>query len=81
MIRSLQTGRELGEWSVWKGILKGEREVEGMGADFRNLCKRAVGLGENTSFWKDLWVGEKTFEVRLGGREGNGVGSEGGGAW
>ncbi|KAJ9566895.1 hypothetical protein OSB04_002861 [Centaurea solstitialis] len=50
-------GCGVGRTSVWGGIVKVYRELEGMGIDLANSVGVEVGSGVSTSFWKDTWVG------------------------
>ncbi|GJT73341.1 RNA-directed DNA polymerase, eukaryota [Tanacetum coccineum] len=44
--------------SLWSSIIKEVNILKSQGLDFFSHCKIRVGNGRNTSFWKDLWIGD-----------------------
>nr|GEZ52071.1 RNA-directed DNA polymerase, eukaryota, reverse transcriptase zinc-binding domain protein [Tanacetum cinerariifolium] len=44
--------------SLWSSIIKEVNILQTQGLDFSSHCKIRVGNDSNTSFWKDLWIGD-----------------------
>nr|GEX35549.1 RNA-directed DNA polymerase, eukaryota, reverse transcriptase zinc-binding domain protein [Tanacetum cinerariifolium] len=44
--------------SLWSSIIKEVNILKTQDLDFFSHCKIRVGNGSNTSFWKDLWIGD-----------------------
>ncbi|GJW80442.1 hypothetical protein Tco_0144417 [Tanacetum coccineum] len=47
--------------SNWLSIIREVSALKLQGIDFLSHCKRRVGSGMQTRFWKDLWLGEVPF--------------------
>nr|GEX45103.1 RNA-directed DNA polymerase, eukaryota [Tanacetum cinerariifolium] len=47
--------------SNWMSIIREVFALKHQGIDFLSHCKRRVGLGMQTRFWKDLWLGDVPF--------------------
>nr|GEY17594.1 RNA-directed DNA polymerase, eukaryota [Tanacetum cinerariifolium] len=44
--------------SNWSSIVKEVSVLKNKGMDFLSHCKIKIGNGRDTSFWKDLWIGD-----------------------
>lgn len=48
-------------YTVWGSILKSVKELKEKGADLLSFCKRRIGIGDSTRFWKDVWIGDEAL--------------------
>nr|GEW20960.1 RNA-directed DNA polymerase, eukaryota, reverse transcriptase zinc-binding domain protein [Tanacetum cinerariifolium] len=49
--------------SLWSSIVKELNVLKYQGFDFVSHCKIKVGNRRNTSFWKDLWIGDSCLSL------------------
>ncbi|GKD89514.1 hypothetical protein Tco_1365021, partial [Tanacetum coccineum] len=69
VIRAL-TGSSIGSHpthmsSNWCSIVRELHLLKDKGFDFRSHCKKRVGNGNDTRFWRDRWIGDKPLSVNF----------------
>ncbi|GKC94475.1 hypothetical protein Tco_1159917 [Tanacetum coccineum] len=48
--------------SIWVDIVREVHALKRLGIDLANFIRRKVGDGSETSFWVDIWKGDKAFK-------------------
>ncbi|GKB30883.1 hypothetical protein Tco_0870284 [Tanacetum coccineum] len=47
--------------SIWGSIVREVDVLKSQGVDLISHCKRRIGNGMNTSFWNDVWIGDRFY--------------------
>ncbi|GKC00277.1 RNA-directed DNA polymerase, eukaryota [Tanacetum coccineum] len=48
--------------SNWCSIVRELHLLSGKGFDFLSYCKKRIGDGNDTRFWYDIWIGDKSLQ-------------------
>ncbi|GJW58321.1 hypothetical protein Tco_0105052 [Tanacetum coccineum] len=50
--------------SFWLDIIKEVLALKRNGIDLMTYCRKKVGNGEDTLFWKEVWMGDKALKFQ-----------------